>query len=46
VTFSVARFPITLQPKGPPDSLRQIEQKQYMKGTGVSDSTLKVTFPH
>lgn len=35
-----------LHPKALPPVFRQIEQKQYMNGTGVSESTVKVTFPH
>jgi len=35
-----------LHPKALPEVFRQMEQKQYMKGTGVSDSTVKLTFPH
>jgi hypothetical protein len=35
-----------LQPNAPPVVLRQIEQKQNMKGTGVSDWTLNRTFSH
>lgn len=35
-----------LQPNAPPPVLRQIEQKQNMNGTGVSESTANVTAPH
>jgi len=35
-----------LHPNAPPVVLRQIEQKQYMNGTGVSDCTRKRTFSH
>jgi len=35
-----------LQPNAPPPVFLQIEQKQNMKGTGVSESTAKVTAPH
>lgn len=35
-----------LQAKALPLVFRQMEQKQYMNGTGVSESTVKVTLPH
>jgi hypothetical protein len=37
---------MTLLPNAQPAVLRQIEQKQNKKGTGVSESTEKRTFPH
>lgn len=35
-----------LQANALPLVFRQMEQKQYMNGTGVSESTVKVTLPH
>lgn len=35
-----------LQANAPPPVFRQMEQKQYMNGTGVSESTVKVILPH
>jgi len=35
-----------LHPKAAPEVFRQTPQKQNMNGTGVSDSTENVTFPH
>ena len=35
-----------LHPNAAPLVLRQIEQKQNMNGTGVSDSTENVSLPH
>ena len=35
-----------LHPNAAPPVLRQIEQKQNMNGTGVSESTEKWTLPH
>jgi hypothetical protein len=44
--FKVARMPMMLLPNAAPPVLRQIEQKQNMNGTGVSDSTEKWILPH
>ena len=46
MSFNVCRRPMMLHPKAAPPVLRQIEQKQNMKGTGVSESTVNCTLPH